>query len=165
MGRIADHAKSMMPVSWAAMSNDDRIGDASLLAQIDSAEAQIFGDTLSELSIDEDALPFLVVDFSAKVAMLELIRTAIDFWMDQKTSATTTGTAETTTYADRIAALKEQRAELLVDLARMEDIVTPLIPALETRRSTGVPLLSTIDDELLTPNPQDLGRPYALPQT
>jgi hypothetical protein len=159
MGRIATNAKSIIPITWDALSGDARVGDSALTARIQYAEALITGAVLDDTG--EDALDPLVAEFITKYAVVEIIPMAIDFWMNMSVTETTTGTAEVTSYESRITALKELRTELVAKLAELEPVVEPLIPNQQTRRSR--PLLSSINDELLTPEPSDLGRPYAIP--
>lgn len=160
MGRIADRTKSIMPVTWHALSIDDRVGDSVLTARVEFAEEFILGSVQTDP--EQAALNGIVVEYVSKYAAIQIIDTAIDFWMDISITRTTTGTSEVTAYESRIAALKELKANLIAEMAQIAPQVEPLIPTQTLRRSR--PLLSSIDDEILTPDPQDFGRPYALPQ-
>jgi hypothetical protein len=160
MGRIADQTRSILPVTWDALLTDSRIGDTVLTARLDYAQSFILGAV--QTTPQEDALDPLVVEFVAKFAATQIIDTAIDFWMDTSITRTTTGTSEVVSYESRINALKELKGNLIKELAELAGLVEPLIPVQVQRRQR--PLLSTINDELLTPDPQQFGRPYAIPQ-
>ena len=160
LDRISTRTKAIIPVTWDALWNDTkRGGESVLVSAIEYVEALIFGDIPDEEAQKE--MKQIVIEFAAKSAVLEIIDPAIDFWMEKKTAVTTTGTNEQVTYPDRIAALKELKKNLLEQLAKLEPIVAPLIPVITERRSKGKPLLSTLEDDLLTPNPQDFGPAYA----
>lgn len=161
MGRIADIAKSNIPIIWDALSGDTRVGDSTLLAREEFVETEIFGDTLDDSQ--EDALASLVANYAGMLLAVDVIDVSIDFWMIQSETATTQQPVEIETYPERLKSLQERKKALLVRVAKIEPLVVPLIPSLLTQRSR--PLVSTIDDELLTPNPQDMGRKYAEPTT
>lgn len=158
--RLSARVRDLLPVTWDAMSQATMVEESVLLGPIELATAMYLGeDSPSDATID--ALPRLVIEFLAKFATLEIIGPAIDYWMEQKTSVTTTGTSETVTYPERIRALEKRREELIADLAKLEPIVAPLIPVIATRKGSSAPRMNTLEDELLTPNPQDFGRMYA----
>jgi hypothetical protein len=102
----------------------------------------------------------LVVEFVAKNSAVAIIDPAIDYWMEQADSVTTTGTSETTTYPDRIKALENLKESLTKEIAQLEPIVSPLIPVIRTRKGTSAPRMSSINQPLLSPDPQDFGAPY-----
>lgn len=162
MGRIADIAKSEIPVTWDGLTNDDRIGDTTLTARESYVHQLIFGDDLSEG--DQNALPPLVAQYAGKKLALEVIEVAYEFWMVQSETATTRQPLEIESFPDRLKYLDKKKASLLVDLAELSPIVTPLIPTLFARAGGSAPLLSSIDTDLLTPDPQDFGPIYAPPE-
>lgn len=159
MDRITEQVKSIFPVTWDALSNDPVVGDSVLAARVNYAKNFVLGSEPSES--EQKDLNALVIEFVAKTAALEIINTAVDFWKEKALSIVTTGTNEQETYANRIDALEKLAKRLLVELAKLEPIVAPLIPVVQERRSSGAPLLSTMEDDLLTPNPQDMGPAYA----
>lgn len=159
MGRIADNTRTIIPVTWDALSKDSRVGDSALEARIDYIESLVFGDPIPDGG--EAALDALVVEFVSKLSALEIIDMAIDFWMNQEDTLTTTGTNEVVSFPDRISALEKRKKTLLADVAKLEPLVEPLLPELIERSSNSRPLLSSFDTPLLTPNPTDIGAPYA----
>lgn len=160
LNRISTRVRNLMPVTWDAMSSDSRVDDSVLTDPVELACAlYLEEDTPSDTTLE--ALSRVVIEFLAKYAALELTGPAIDYWMEQKESITTTGTNETVTFPNRIKAIENLRAALVEDLAKLEPIVAPLIPVIATRKGTSAPRLSSIEDDLLTPNPQDFGPIYA----
>lgn len=157
MGRITEETRAILPLTWDALSRDSAVGDSTLTRRVNAAEAEVFGAAIDDTA--EDALDDLVVEYVANLAALKIIPSGIDFWMVQSETETTQGPTEVVSYPDRIESLKELKKDILGTLARLEARVAPLIPAMRSRQS--VPRLSSIDDELLTPNPNDLGAPYA----
>lgn len=159
MDRITKRVRSILPVTWDAMSNDSRLDDSVLVDPILYVEVYYLEEEPDETT--QDAMNRLVVEFIAKNAAIALINPAIDYWMEQSQTKVTTGTNETTSYPDRIRALEKLKEALLKEVAKLEPIVSPLIPVIPTRKGNTAPRMSTINDPLLTPNPQDFGEPYA----
>lgn len=158
MDRITTRVRNILPITWDAMTSDSRVDDSVLTDPVLYAEMLFLS---NEPTDDEQKeMNRLVVEFIAKYATVELIPSAIDYWLEQKLSVVTTGTNETITYPERIRALEKLKGSLLAELARLEPIVAPLIPAIQTRRGASAPRLSSINDDLLTPSPQDFGPAY-----
>ena len=163
MGRIADIAQSIVPIEWDALSNDSRIGDPALTARETYVQSLLFGDMLSE--VEQDALNNLVAEFAGTMLAIQAIDIGIDFWMVQSEIETTEQPREVVNYPERLDHLRELKMSLLAKLAKLEPIVTPLIPDAFERAQGSAPLVSSFDAELLTPNPQDFGPIYAPPET
>lgn len=162
MGRIADTAQTEIPVIWDALKNDTRVGDTTLAARETYITNLIFGSDLT--TTQQDALSVLVNEYAAKALAIELVDVSIDFWMVQSQVSTTRQPYEIENYGDFLEYLKAKKADLLLDLLKLEPLVAPEIPTVLIKQSGSAPLLSSIDDELLTPNPQDFERIYAEPE-
>lgn len=158
MDRITTRVRNILPVTWDAMTSDKRVDDSVLTDPVLYSQMLFLGVEMDEE--EQKGLNRLVVEFLAKHATVDLIPSAIDYWLEQKLSVVTSGTNETVTYPERIRALEKMKESLLEELARLEPIVAPLIPAIQTRRGASAPRLSTINDDLLTSNPQDFGPAY-----
>lgn len=158
MDRITTRVRGILPVTWDAMSNDKRVDDSVLVEAITYAETLYLGEEPDEAT--QAVMDRLVVEFIAKYAAIAIIDPAIDYWMEKSQTVVTTGTNETTTYPDRIKALKELKESLTKEIAQLEPVVSPLIPVIRTRKGTSAPRMSTINAPLLTPDPQDFGAPY-----
>ncbi len=162
MGRIADTAQTEIPVIWDALKDDIRVGDTALAARETYITNLIFGSDLTELQ--QDALSVLANEYAAKALAIELVDMSIDFWMVQSQVSTTRQPYEIENYGDFLEYLRAKKADLLLDLLKLEPLVAPEIPTVLIKQSGSAPLLSSIDDELLTPNPQDFERIYAEPE-
>lgn len=157
VGAIAERTRGILPVTWDALQRDPRFGDALLQTVIDTVKQSVFGTIVAPTA--ESTYPVLAIDYAAKLVALELITPGIDFWMNEPLSESATGTNENHTFVDRAAQLQDLRRQLLEETRRMAADVAALIGY--RRPNSRRPLLNTIDDELLTPSPQEFPRPYA----
>src|SRR5947199_10804644 len=112
-GDIAERTRGLLPVTWDALENDARYGDALLAAVLEIARETVLGKQSTEA--EEDAMPRIVVDYVAKVAAIEIIPAGIDYWMSETVAVVTTGTNESETYTDRAAMLRLLRSDLLAE--------------------------------------------------
>lgn len=159
MGRIADIAKSNIPVTWSALLNDSRIGGSTLTLRETYVTNTIFGSVPNDA--EQDALAQIVADYAGMKLAVDVIDVAIDFWMDVEEERVTSGPREEVNYAERLKHLQARKTSLMAQIAMIEPTVIPLIPSVFERASAGAPLLSSIDQEMLTPDPFDFGAPYA----
>lgn len=146
----------ILPVTWDALSRDTRYGDALLTDTIAYIKEMVFGKAVS--TDEENTYPLLVITYAAKLAAIELCNPGIDFWMNQPVSESATGTNENHTFIDRVSALQQLRRQLIEDTRSVAGEVANLLNF--RRFSPRRPLLNTIDDELLTPSPQEFPRPF-----
>lgn len=156
-GAIAERVRGNLPVTWDALSRDSRFGEALLRSTIDTVKERVTGENIAPAM--EATYPLVVVDFLAKHAALELCTPGIDYWMSEPTSESATGTNENHTFVDRAEALRQLREDLLKQTRLMQPEVAPLIgyrPLTNAPR----PLINTMDDDFLTPSPQEFPRPY-----
>jgi hypothetical protein len=156
-GAIADRVRGIIPVTWDALSRDTRFGDVLLQNAISTKKEEIFGVAVSAAA--EDLYPLAVLNYVAKLVAIELIPAGIDYWRSEPVSVSATGTNENVSYSDPVVALQQLREDLLAASRADWEFVQPLI---DFRRLSGArrPLMNTIDDELLTPSPQEFPRPY-----
>lgn len=157
-GAIAEQTRSKLPITWDALSRDSRYGDGLLQRSVDTVKEYLFGTVIPPAS--EDIYPLRVIDFAAKLVAIEIIPAGIDFWMNQPSSETATGTEEVHSFVDRPEALRQQREDLLKQTRAQWAEVQSLLGRVFTS-GKGVPLVSTMEEELLTPSPLEFGRPYA----
>jgi hypothetical protein len=160
-GAIAERSRRVIPVTWDALSVDGRYGDGLLQDTVDLVKENLFGSVINPGI--EDTYPLRLLDYAGKLVALELITPGIDLWMNMPTSENASD--ENRTWVDRAEKLRQLRDELLAETRRLAPEMETLIAALTgfrpTRRAVTAPGLSTIDDELLTPSPQEFSRPYA----
>jgi hypothetical protein len=159
VGAIAERVQGIIPVTWNAISTDNRgFGDALLQGAIDTAKENVTGVVLpTNLEIN---YALVVIDYIAKVAVLELIPGAIDFWMDQPIAVGITGTNESKSWESRISALEKLREQLQIETRAKFDEIAAIVGFRRTDRRR--PLISTMDDPLITPSPLEFPRPYRI---
>jgi hypothetical protein len=162
-GVIAERTRGIFPITWDALSSDARYGDDLLQGSIDLVKEMMFGSVISPAL--EDTYPLRVIDYAAKMTALELVPAGVDYWMNLSVQEVTTGTNESTAYVDRADKLLKLRdillAETRAEAAEIEAIIGNSTGFRPTRLVSGPPGLSSINDELLTPSPQEFPRPYA----
>lgn len=157
-GAIAEQARATLPVTWDMLSTSRKFGDGALRSVIDTVKEQVLG--VVGDPADEDQLPLVVIRYLGKLVALELITPGIDHWRgDSPVSLVTTGTNEQTTYSDPVVGLTQLRKDLQAETRLMWGDVAPLI---SFRRLSGGPrpAINTMNDEFLTPSPQEFPRPY-----
>ena len=156
-GAIADATRNVMPTTWDMLSQEPQFGDVSLRSVIDTKKEEVFG--TAGTPDDEEFLPLIVVRYMGKLVALELISPAMDAWRNKPVTVTTTGTNEVESFTDAIETLQTLRKNLLEQTRAEWGLVAPLI---DFRRITNSarPALNTIDDDFLTPSPQEFPRPY-----
>lgn len=157
VGVIAERTRGILPVTWDALAGDPRYGESLLRQTIDFVKESVFGTVVPPTN--ETVYPMMAIDYAAKLAAIELCTPGIDFWMNEPIAESATGTNENHSFVDRGAALALLRRTLIEETRRIAGDVAAVIGY---RRSSGrVPLLNTMNDELLTPSPQEFPRPYA----
>lgn len=155
-GFIADRLQGTLPITWDALLNDPRFGEEFLQNVINLAKENVFGEVIT--AEEEEQHPLMVLDFAAKIAAIELITPAIDFWMNQPISESATGVNENHTFIDRARTLEDLRRQLIADTRRLASEIAVLVGF--RRFSPRRALINTLDDEFLTPSPQEFPRPY-----
>jgi len=155
-GAIAERTRSLLPITWDALSRDSRYGDALLRQAVDVAKNAVFGTVV--IPTAEGAYPLAAIDYTAKLAAIELCTPGIDFWMNQPSSESATGTNENHSFVDRVTALTQLRLQLIQETRRVASEIADLVNfrQFSPRRA----LINTLDDEFLTPSPQEFPRPY-----
>jgi hypothetical protein len=146
----------VLPLTWDALATDDRYGEGLLAMALAIAREAVLGEQPTD--VEEDALPLLVVDYVAKIAVIEIIPAGIDYWMSQTIAVATSGTNETETYTDRAAMLRSLLQDLLAETRANADDIAALVGY--HKPVAARPRLNTINDVLLTPSPQEFPRPY-----
>lgn len=158
-GVIADRVRGLIPITWDALTKDARVGDVPLQAAIDLAKETVTGQVVAENL--EGNYPFIVVDFIAKLAVIEIARTGSDFWMNQAQSISATGTNENLSYVDRANVLQELRKELVLETREKQWEISKMV-GYWIDNGRAVPQLSSanINPFHLTPSPEEFPRPY-----
>lgn len=156
-GAIADRAKAIIPLTWDAFEKDRRYGESLLRASIDIVKERVFGTVVAPEA--ESIYPLIVVDYVAKLCVIDLLTPAIDFWLQHPIHVQTKDPSEIESFENRAENLRRLREDLIRETKNLEDIVEPLIGF---RRPTNGPrpAINTLNDEFLTPSPQEWGRPW-----
>lgn len=159
VGPIADRTKGLIPITWDALESDTRVGDVPLQAAIDYAKEHTFG-TVIDPSL-ENQYPLVAIEYCAKLAVIEIALTGIDFWMNQATNVTSSGTNENESYIDRASKLEELRTTYIEETREQYTEVAKLV-GFYIDNGRAVPQLSsaTINPFHNTPSPEEFPRPY-----
>lgn len=148
-GAIALKVREYIPVAYSALVRDERYGEPRIQSRIDVAKYRLFG-TVVEADIEGTTYSPLVLDYAAKVSAVSLIPPAVDYWMDQPLTASTTGSNENVSFESRIDALWRIHERLLAEIAAdkplVEDDVILRVKGKGPRVSTSGPFK--------TPDPQ-----------
>jgi hypothetical protein len=153
-GAIAANVREHIPIAYDALAKDARYGEPRLQSRVDTVKFRLFG-TVIPAALEATVYNPLVLDFAGKVAALQIIPAAVDFWMVQHVSVSATGTNENTSYPDRIDALWRIHERLLLEVKQDADLVEEWVIV---RRKNKGPLVSTEGLPFLTENPQDFFR-------
>lgn len=150
-GIVGRAVASIIPLTWDNLKESPVYGQAQLASRINLVKHRILGTVVAEA--DESSYSMMLVDYISKCIALDLIPTAIEFWMRQKITITSTGTSETTSFTDPIPALRDLQKRLTVEVAQLAG--SPDIVALTTTRGEAPGLSGNDDDTFVTENPFD----------
>lgn len=159
-GSIASRVAGLLPVTWDALSSDARYGSDRLKERVDIVKDELFGEVIADTA-EAGTYSLRVRDYAAKLAAIEIIGGAIDYWMDKSITVTVDSPKEITSYESRITALEKQKASLIAETRRLAPSIAEDIAYIRPTRR-GVPGLSTIDTDLVTPDPWTFPKPYAV---
>lgn len=158
-GAVADRIQAIIPITWNALGSDSRVGDAPLQSAIDLAKATATGQIVD--TTQEQNYPVIVVDYIAKLAVIEIATGGIDYWMNQSINVSATGTNENISYVDRAATLDKLRGELISE-TRLKQTEIQKMVNYYLDDGSAVPQMSSanINPFHLTPSPEEFPRPY-----
>ena len=158
-GAIAERVRGIIPITWDALSLDERYGDALLRTAIDIVKERVFGTVIAPIA--ESTYPLIVIDYVAKLAAIDLINSGIDFWLSNPISESSTGTNENHIYEERATNLRQLREDLLKETRLAQGEVAGLIGYRRMIRQPR-PLINTMDEDFVTPSPLEFPRPYRI---
>jgi hypothetical protein len=158
-GAVADRVRALIPITYDALEKDDRVGDSTLQSAIDLAKENTAGIVVA--NAQEELYPVVVVDYIAKLAVIEISNAAIDYWMNQALAVSATGTNENLSYVDRAAYVGNLRAQYIQETREKYNQVAKIV-GYYIDNGESVPQLSsaTINPFHLTPSPEEFPRPY-----
>lgn len=157
-GMIAERVRGLLPITWDALTKDSRYGETFLQVAIDTAKEDVTGEVVPA-STEDTEYGYIVRDFIAKKAVLQIIPAGIDFWMNQTIAETAEGTHEVTSFTDRAEQLRRLYELLLKEIKGMEDEIAEILGFRRTS-TVGLPSINTLEDEFLTPSHQEVTRPF-----
>ncbi len=152
-GLVEELVRSEMPRTWDALARSPLYGEELLRTKIESVKYGILPADLAAASESSYAKPLL--NYVAKCVARDLIPPAIEFWMREKITVTTTGTSESTSFADPITALRDLDKKLAIEIEQLkanEDIAASLA------RPKELPFLDDGSEQVdgqITANPYD----------
>lgn len=158
-GAIADRIRSLLPITWDALSVDPRIGDGVLQSAVDLAKWNTTGNVFD--SSQEGFYPVVVVDYMAKLAAIQICNAGIDYWMNQAMNVSSSGTNESLSYTDRASHLAALAQGWLTETRAIAAEIAKLV-GYWIDSGHDVPLMSsaTINPFHLTPSPEEFPRPF-----
>lgn len=155
-GIVARAVAAIIPMTWDNLMKSPIYGPSQLAFRINATKYRVLGSALA--GGDESGFTPLTIDYVSKCVVLDLIPTAIEFWMRQKIAISTTGTNETTSFTDPIPALRDLEKRLMHDVAQLS--TNPDIISLNTVRMEAPGLSDNADGTFSTENPYDFPRPF-----
>lgn len=158
LGALADRVRAHIPQSYQALTSASYYGETLVQQHIDDAKFKLFATAVS-YTLEATVYDRYVLRYVGKVCTLEIIPSAIDFWMDQLQSETATGTNEVIAYPDRISALEKTYAKLSAEVAAEMEEFSAFVST-TIRISGRVPKVSTSADDMVTSDPADFGKEY-----
>lgn len=153
-GLVADATKSHMGETFDGLVSSEHYGSGYVMRKIDVIKQRVLNSPPDVE--DEDTLHKLVIDYLGKLAAIDLMPAAIDYWARQaQTDSTGSDPTETVSYPDRLEAMKQLQEELLRQTRRDEIVVTPLLEDPRTRDAVLVgPAIDEVDDCKVTAEPR-----------
>lgn len=162
-GAIYEFCRSHIPSTWNALEKDTGYGDLLLQRRIDVQKARLFASPPA--AEDERDLDVRVQSYIAKLTVLNLMSTAMEYWMNQREMVSATGTAESSTYPERIQHLKQIRDQLTREVIDERDEIEGIIDLSPINSINAVPEFSPgIEEGFKTPLPGVSFPDYAFPQ-
>lgn len=150
VGAIALRAREYLPVSYDALVRDARYGERLIQNRISAVKYRLFATVISP-SLEATTYDLFVQEFVGKMSCLQIIPAAIDYWTDQHTSVSTTGTQESVAFPDRIRSLQALQEWLVAEVKRDKPDIDAII-GVTIRRRGRYPKVSTTRD-LVTSDP------------
>jgi hypothetical protein len=159
IGAIADYLRDIIPVTYQAMIDSNRFGPLGIQRQIDVVKTALFASVCLPAAEATLYTP-LVLDYAARVAAIRIIPPAVDFWGDVPTAVTTTGTNEVQSFPDRVENLWDIFAVCKAIIGS-----NTVIDGVVVSRSIGMPAISLLGKNKVTPDPSTFPAPFDSEQT
>lgn len=167
LGAVADYAKTYLGgESWALLTNSVNYGSSAISRAIESMKARVF--KVPPTTVNEAALPGIVLAYLGVLAALELIPATRDAWVSMPQSKSVgNDPVEVITYASRDNMLDKLAASLVTKAREMQRIAIPLIDGVRLFSVTTGPSIDEEDDKRVTNDPRtfptETNFPYDFP--
>lgn len=125
---IYDLARTNLPDTWDVIANNSSYGQTLLQSKVDFVKYRVFS-TIVNSTVESSVYNPIELNYAAKLTALEVIPIAYDHYKNIRQTITTSGTRETVSYPDRIAALQKLSESLTKDVMAL---------ALELPKTSGV---------------------------
>jgi hypothetical protein len=150
-GLIARRVEALMPGVVKKLRELQSFGDWELQNRVELAKRRHLPD-LKYVAVDSEiTLDPIVVDVLSKITAIDIIPTAIEYWMNMRVSAQ--AAEERSEYPDRIAALQDLYDRLVNELPLLMSEMALLVGIKSTRSSSSGPVTDTAGLPLITPDP------------
>lgn len=161
-GLIAQAAKSHLPVTWTALANDERYGEAELARKVDYVKFNLFGEVVLP---EEEALLYdpNVIEYAGKLVAIQIIPAGADYWATQKI-VDSSGGHHNASFIDRSTALWRLHEKLVAEAAASRPDIDGSVTVRPKRRRIPVGVRDTTSTKLTTLDPHAFPR-EAVPVT
>jgi len=158
LGALADRVRGNIPDSYEALISASYYGETLIQQHIDDVKFYLFA-TVPATSDEATVYDRYVLRYVGKVCTLEIIPSAIDYWMNQVTSETATGTDEQISFPDRISALEKTYAKLAAEIKAEKTEFDEWVGT-TVRLSGTYPVTDTSSDDMVTSDPAEFPKEF-----
>lgn len=134
-GAIADRASAQLPITWAALANATQYGPGYLDNAIDFVKFQV-NTTVVDPADEGFLYNPVMLTYMGKMVAMQVIPGGIDFWGDQPSAETATGTNESITWFDRRDALQRLYSTLANEVRELAGQIELVVGRRTTRRGS-----------------------------
>jgi hypothetical protein len=150
-GPIMLNARAQIPQTWDALARASIFGSELLTLTSDAVKYRLWS-TVAEPADEYAFYGPLGCMMAGKWIAIQVIPAGADYWSDQLTSETTSGTNETISYPDRINSLWRIHARLLQEMKELSPQFDAIFGRTAIRRIS-MPTVSDWGIPLVTANP------------
>lgn len=154
LGALADRVRGYIPETYYALSTASTYGESAIQEKIDDVKFSLFATTVA-YALEATTYDRYVLSYVSKLCTIELIPSAYDYWMNQISSESTTGTDEQISFPDRIGALEKTYARLSLEVNKKKAEFESYIGT--TVRLNSYPRVSTVASDMVTSDPKEVG--------
>jgi len=166
LGAVADYVRLYLGgETFQGLLDSTKFGSSRVGLAIETVKARVMSSPPA--TIDEDVLPGVVLSYLAKLAALELMPAARDYWTSiPQSQSTGDDPAESVTYASREQMLDDLASDLLRQIRADEALALSLIVGPILPNTSSGPSIDECDDDLdhhVTRDPRHFPREHSFP--